>query len=59
MKTSRRNIKKANTIIDDWLKENSNPEIEELVSLEAKILSGEEYTKEDIERIKELRNKHF
>ena len=52
-------MKKSNTIIDDWLKENSNPEIEELVSLEAKILSGEEYTKEDVKRIKEIRNKYF
>lgn len=59
MKTSRRNIKKANTIVYDWLKENSNPEIEELVSLEAKLLSGEDCTKQEVNRIKELRNKYF
>lgn len=59
MKTSKRAIKKSNTIIDDWLRENSNPEIEELVSLEAKLLSGEDYTTQELNRIKELRNKYF
>lgn len=51
-------MKKSNTIIDDWLKENSNPEIEELVSLEAKFLLNE-HKEEDIKRIKEIRRKYF
>lgn len=52
-------MRKTNSIIDDWLKENGNPEIEELVSLEAKLLMKENISEEEIQRIKELTKKYF